>query len=277
MLTANQIKNDLIFQLMYTYLYPIIARFYNIEIIGCEHIKDTSKPIIVISEHTSHNYDIVAGLFALYSKLNVPVRGLSHYYSKYLNPLYTNIGVVTGTRSNIEKLIKNNELIALKPGGYEKMAYGSENAYKTKWISKSGNYRCGFARYAYNNNIPVYPMVGKNSEEMAFSPLIYILNKLKITKFYTSLLNLPEPLGSLFYFIQQIFVCAACYLLMFPIPVNVTFIIGEPLMKKDGETIVEFAKRCELTLDQMNYKINNGYQKKTLSALKDRFQIIDKY
>ena len=274
MLTANQIKNDPIFRFMYIYLYPLIARFYNIDIIGCEYITNTSKPIIIISEHTSHNYDVVAGIFALYSKLNIPVRGLSHYYAKYLNPLYTSIGVVTGTRNNIEMLIENNELIALKPGGYEKMAYGSENAYKTKWISKSGNYRCGFARYAYNHGIPVYPMIGKNSEEMAFSPLVYLLNKLKVTKFYTMLLTLPEPFGSLFYFMQQLFVYTACYLLMFPVPVSVTFVVGEPLIAKEGETILEFAKRCEHTLDQMNYKINNGYEKKTLNALKDRFRII---
>ena len=155
MLTANQIKNDPIFQFMYIYLYPLIARFYNIDIIGCEYITNTSKPIIIISEHTSHNYDVVAGIFALYSKLNIPVRGLSHYYAKYLNPLYTSIGVVTGTRYNIETLSKNNELIALKPGGYEKMAYGSENAYKTKWISKTGNYRCSIARNAYKHGMPV--------------------------------------------------------------------------------------------------------------------------
>lgn len=273
MFSADEIKNDTIFQILYKYYYSFLLRFYNIQIIGREHISNTDKSIIVISEHTSHNYDIIPGLFALYSKLHKPVRGLSHYYSKYLNPVYTNIGVVTGSRNNMEHLINNNELIALKPGGYEKMAFGSENAYKTKWISKSGNYRCGFARYAYNNDLPVYPMIGKNSEEMAFSPLIYVLNKLNITKFYGTLLTLPEPFGSLFYFLQQICVCMAAYVLMFPIPVNLTFVIGAPITKKENETILEFAKRCESVLDQMNYDINNGYEKNTLRALKERFLV----
>lgn len=133
---------------------------------------------------------------------------------------------------------------------------------KQNGFQNLGNYRCGFARYAYNHGIPVYPMIGKNSEEMAFSPLVYLLNKLKVTKFYTMLLTLPEPFGSLFYFMQQLFVCTACYLLMFPIPVSVTFVVGEPLIAKEGESILEFAKRCEHTLDQMNYKINNGYEKR---------------
>ena len=134
-------------------------------------------------------------------------------------------------------------------------------------MTKSGNYRTGFAKIATNRDIEVIPVAGQNTEEMVFQPFIWLVNLLMITKLYDRLTKLPGKTGLIFFYIKL--VCSVFFGMIFiiPIPVDVTLHIGTPLKKEKNEDIVDFTKRCECELQQLYMKANNRNGKDVIKAL----------
>ena len=266
----KEIENNFIFKI-FNFLNNFITKFYNIKLKNIENIPQHNKSVIYISRHTTHNYDIFPGLFLFYDFYKKPIRGIGFHLIDFTLPHYKYCGVVIGNRNNVNKLIDNNEIIYIMPGGAEESTIGSENSYKLNWISKSGNYRTGFARIATERNIEIIPITGENTEEMVFSPIIFLANLFYITKLFDYLLKIPGIIGLVFYYIKLIFSCIFGGLFVIPIPVSVTLHIGTPLKKNENESLLEFTKRCENELQSLYLKTNKRFNKNILHALKQRF------
>jgi hypothetical protein len=266
----KEIENHFIFK-FFNFLNIFASNFYNIKLKNIENIPQHNKSVIYISRHTTHNYDIFPGLFLFFKFYKKPIRGIGFVLIDLFLPHYKYCGVVVGNKSNVNKLIDNNEIIYIMPGGAEESTVGSENAYKVNWISKSGNYRMGFTKIATERDIEIIPVAGENTEEMVFAPFIFLANLFYITKLFDYLCKLPGIIGLIFYYIKLTFSCFFGALLIIPIPVSVTLHIGTPLKKNEDESLLEFTKRCENKLQSLYLKTNKSYNKNILYALKQRF------
>jgi hypothetical protein len=252
--SSNDIKYGIFFNFLIKYIYPIMILFYPINIKNKENIyKDVNKSCIYISRHTLHNYELLLGLFTLNQHSPKLIRGLGHYLIYLLCPWYFLLGVIVGTKKNAEFLIKNNEYLFIIPGGAEEMTFGNENFYKTYWYSKSKKYKTGFAKLAYDNNLAVIPIHGKNVEYMIFSPFIYIANKLRITKLYHNIMIITNNLViyKILFYIKMFFTMVFGCILIIPIPTKIEFIIGNHMYKEQNETLIEYTKRCEKELNKL--------------------------
>lgn len=250
----NEIQNELFYKFFKNYIYNLLILFYPITAVNTKNIYNGDNSCIYISRHTTHNYELLLGLFTINKYSKKTIRGLGHYLIYLMCPWYLLLGIVVGTRKNAEQLIKNNEYLFIIPGGGEEMTYGSENFYRTYWYSKSQKYKTGFAKLAYDNNLPIIPIHGKNIEYMVFSPVIWIANKIKLTKlfdlFHNCFYNFLFIYKVLFY-IKMVFTVIFGCVLIIPVPTNIYLIIGDHIYKKENETLIEFTQRCESELNKL--------------------------
>jgi 1-acyl-sn-glycerol-3-phosphate acyltransferase len=257
--SGKNVECNYLFLFMFKYYYPLMEIFYSIKIIGKENLK-LDKQAIYIFKHTTHNYDIIPGLFTLYKELKKPVRGLGHYLIYFLCPHYTKLGIVVGDRYIAEKLLENKESISLIPGGAEEMASSLTEPNKLNWISKSGNYKTGFAKLSIKYDVDIIPMAAKNAECMVFSPVLYLINKTDLITNFNTIMNKYENSRNIYiilHYIKVFFTLIFASLLVIPIPVPLTFVIGEPIKKIKDEDILDYTKRCEFELQKLVYKANS--------------------
>lgn len=254
--TGKDVEFNYLFIFMFKFIYPLIEWFYSIKIIGKENLK-SDKQAIYIFKHTTHNYDIIPGLFTLYKELKKPVRGLGHFFLYLLCPHYTKLGIVVGDRYTAEKLLENKESISVIPGGAEEMASSLTEPNKLNWISKSGNYKTGFVKLAIKYDVDIIPMAAKNAEYMIFAPFLYIINKTNLITKFNTIMNKYIEYYIILYYIKLFFTLIFASLLVIPIPVPLTFIIGNPIKKQEDEDILDYTKRCEFELQKLVYKANS--------------------
>lgn len=255
MKTYTEVQISIFYRFFINYIYNILTFFYPITLINKNNIYNGDTSCIYISRHTTHNYELLLGLFSINKFSKKPIRGLGHFLIYLMCPWYLLLGIVVGTRQAADQLIKNNEYLFIIPGGGEEMTFGSESFYKTNWFSKSKKYKTGFAQLAYNNNIPIIPIHGKNVEYMVFSPLIYIANYIKLTKYFDILMNSIDNLFiyKILFYIKMTFTLICGSVLVVPIPTKIYLIIGNHIYKKntDNETLLEFTQRCEFELNKL--------------------------
>ena len=253
---GKDVECNYLFIFILNCIYPLLKLFYNIKIIDKENLIN-DKPIMFISKHTTHNYDLIPGLFTLYKEIKKPVRGLGHFLLYFLTPHYTKLGIVVGDRYTAEKLAEKNEIISVIPGGAEEMVSSVTEPNKVNWISKSGNYRTGFARLAEKYEYDIVPIAAKNIECMVFSPVLYIIKKTNLITKFNTLMNKSGEWYIYLFYIKTIFIALFCSIMVIPVPVPITFIIGKPIKKIKDESILEYTKRCEIALQNLIYKANS--------------------
>jgi len=248
-----EIEESIFYKCFIYFIYPLITYFYPITIHNINNIHNKDKSCIYISRHTTHNYELLLGLFTINKYSSKTIRGLGHFLIYILCPWYLLLGIVVGSRENAEYLINNKEYLFIIPGGAEEMTYGSESFYKTNWMSKSKKYKTGFAKLAMKYDIPVIPIHGKNVEFMVFSPVIYIANKLKITKLFDKIHNKCSniTLYKILYYLKFVMTVIFGSILIIPIPTKIKLIIGNPITKKKDEDLIEYTKRCENELNRI--------------------------
>ena len=254
--SGKDVEYNYLFIFVIKYIYPLIELFYSIKIIGKDNL-NIDKQTIYIFKHTTHNYDLIPGLFTLYKVLKKPVRGLGHFLFYLLCPHYIKLGIVVGDRYIAEKLIENNESIAIIPGGAEEMTSSLTEPNRLNWISKSGNYKTGFAKLSMKYDIEIVPIAAKNTEYMVFSPILYFINKTNLITKFNTLMNNSGKYYIILFYIKLFFTLIFASLLVIPIPVPLTFLIGKPLKKNKDETLIDYTKRCETSLQNLIYKANS--------------------
>lgn len=116
MQTYKEVQNSVFYSFFINYLYNILVLFYPITIINKDNIyNNTDKSCIYISRHTTHNFELLLGLFTINKFSKKPIRGLGHYLIYILCPWYLLLGIVIGTRKTAELLIKNKEYLFIIP------------------------------------------------------------------------------------------------------------------------------------------------------------------
>lgn len=251
MKSYQQIQNTWFFKFYKNVVMQLIHIYYPTKLTNPENIYDGPKSCIYISRHTTHNWELLIGLFAINAVSKKVIRGLGHYLIYILCPWYIPLGVVVGTRDNANKLIQSNEHLFIIPGGGEEMTFGSNNSLKTFWYSKSRKYKTGFAKLAYDNNLPIIPVHGKNTEIMVFAPFIILANYIGLTKlFHYLMVNTKSNNVYKYLFILKMF-CSTIFgsILVIPVPKKINMHIGKRIYKKEDEDLETFTRRCESELN----------------------------
>jgi len=66
--SGKDVEYNYLFLFILKYIYPILVKFYSIQIIGEKNLIN-EKSVMFISKHTTHNYDLIPGLFTLFKEL----------------------------------------------------------------------------------------------------------------------------------------------------------------------------------------------------------------
>lgn len=111
MQARQEIEASWAFHFYSMYIIKIMHLFYPIVVVNQQNVYNGDKSCIYISRHTTHNWELLLGLFAINQYSKKIIRGLGHYLVYIMCPWYMLCGVVIGTRKNAEQLIKNNEYL----------------------------------------------------------------------------------------------------------------------------------------------------------------------
>ncbi len=253
--TNQQIAKSIFFNFFYKYIYTFINLYHNYNVVNSENInKDYNKGCIYISRHSTHNYELLGGLFTLYKYSKKPVRGIGHYLIYILCPYYISLGVVIGTNGNVDNLLKHNEDVYILPGGAEEMTYGGKNALTCYWTTMSNRYRMGFAKLAIKHNVPIIPVASLEVKDIVWAPFIDLARLLYITEIYNWILFICfeyKKLYRILFYIKIFMSCLFGSILVIPKPKKINLRIGNHIYIQENESVFDFTKRCETELNNL--------------------------
>lgn len=261
-------------------LYYIAKLFNGMKIEGVENLpKDDGA--LVVGMHSTHNYDIVAGLIELQLVTGRVIRGLFHKNLFVMSDSLRYIGGVPGERNTAKHLISAGHLVGVLPGGGEEMCRGHENAYTLKWESSNGRRRLGYAHVALSIGRPmkIIPLFHKNVEEMRFNPLTFLANLIGLTWLWSYVCaalkknKATRPLGA-FVFVFGMFIAYNVAFLGIPMPVQSTIIYGKAIdVDPDKDTPEEVADRVEAALRGM-IATRQPHGHSYLPGIKERWNVV---
>lgn len=122
----------------------------------------------------------------------------------FLRRLASAVGVVDGNQDNVAKLLDDDQLVMVLPGGLREAVKPKELRYQLLW-----GHRYGFVHAALRSRAPIVPVAVIGSDEM----YDFAGNAFRRGRRWLHLENLPIPLPSHF----------------FPRRVQIAFRIGEPI------------------------------------------------
>lgn len=129
------------------------ARLYHRHsVVGLEHVPDAGRALIVVN-HSLATYDIMLLLTAIQQdKQRQPRPLIDRLFFKipYLGDLATLYGAVEGSQRSAERLLGENELVTVAPGGMREALRPSSQRYQIRWDK-----RFGFAKLAMKTRAPV--------------------------------------------------------------------------------------------------------------------------
>lgn len=119
---------------------------------GLEHVPNKGRALIVVN-HSLATYDIMLLLTAIQQEKGRQPRPLIDrlfFKIPYLGDLATLYGAVEGSQKAAERLLNEDELITVAPGGMREALRPSTQRYQIRW-----NRRTGFVKLAMRTRSPI--------------------------------------------------------------------------------------------------------------------------
>jgi 1-acyl-sn-glycerol-3-phosphate acyltransferase len=123
------------------------------------------------------------------------------------------IGVVDGTRENIDYLLSRDQLVLVLPGGLREAVKPRELRYQLLW-----GHRYGFVHAAIRNQAPMIPLASVGSDEL----FDFVGNPYERGRRWLKPLHIPLPLPAT--------------ILPMPRRVNMKFVLGAPVLPRSPST-----------------------------------------
>lgn len=248
MLSSDQLVRTTAFKVGIACVKPFLHYFWRVQV-KSEYATVDDGPIIYLAKHSSHNFEILIMAVYLYLRTGRPVRGIGHYFIRYMCPHFAWFGMEVGTRSNVDWLLSQGESVCILPGGQEEMVgLWSDRSYS--WMSMSGRPRYGFAEFAIKHNATVIPLSLVGVESMRFAPILFLLEwtcrfaGLKTFQHYYAQHVIAFQKNWIYANILVLLYVIASAVLVVPIPRQLRLDIGTPLAPRKDETKQSFALRC---------------------------------
>lgn len=130
----------------------MIRKYHQHEVVGLEELEGEGR-MVVIANHSLATYDIVLLMCAIYTdlgRLPRPLVDRLFYKLPYIGDLITHLGGCKGNPEDAIRLLQNEEIITVAPGGMREALRPSSQRYQVRWDK-----RTGFARLAIKAQAPV--------------------------------------------------------------------------------------------------------------------------
>ncbi|HWU86737.1 MAG TPA: lysophospholipid acyltransferase family protein, partial [Kofleriaceae bacterium] len=143
---------------------PLYERYFRVTSHGAEHIPPAG-PAILVANH-SGVLPVDAAMLCLdvlhrTDPPRIPRAVADHFVPRLplISTLYARLGVVSGTRANVRRLLERGELIAIWPEGVTGPAKPFRDRYRLQ------SWRVGFAELAIRHRAAVVPVAIVGAEE----------------------------------------------------------------------------------------------------------------
>jgi 1-acyl-sn-glycerol-3-phosphate acyltransferase len=188
-----------------------VARRLHVEVTGIENLPEGRA--ILVANH-AFGWDIVFAMSAVRAVTGRPVRALGeHVWWKIpvVRRIAAALGTVDGTPKNLDRLLAQDELVLVMPGGVREALKPRELRYRLLW-----GHRYGFVRAALRNQAPIVPVASIGADEL----FDLVGNAFQRGSRWLRGTGIPIPLPSR----------------LLPIPhfVHMKFIVGEPIPPLGG-------------------------------------------
>jgi len=212
-----------------------IAERLHVEVEGIEHIPKGRA--LFVANH-SFGWDVGFAMGAIWRDTRRPVWALGdHVWWKvpFIRRLVAAVGTVDGTTENVDRLLSQDELVLVLPGGLREAVKPRDLRYRLLW----GN-RYGFVRASIRNQAPILPLAAIGADDL----FDFVGNAYRRGERWLRGTGIPIPLPSR----------------ILPIPhlVRLRFVVGEPIeppappAKADDErTLRRFRHEIEGALHEM--------------------------
>ncbi len=141
---------------------PLYDRYFRVTSVGADQIP-TDGPAILVANHAGilPVDSAMLCLDVLRKSERVPRAVSDHFVPRLplVSTWFARLGVVSGTRSNVRRLLDRGELIAIWPEGVS----GPAKPYRERY--KIQHWRVGFAELAIRHRAPVIPVGVVGAEE----------------------------------------------------------------------------------------------------------------
>lgn len=240
------------------HLRGLISAYFRVEFQGLEHLPKSGRALMV-GNHGRTGIDAFIFAAVAAEHLGRPVRPLTDklfFRIPKLRDYIAALGGVPGTRENATRLLSEDELVVVYPGGNDEVMKPSYEVYQLSWGD-----RLGFVKVAQTTGAPIIPVAGIGVEEIyvnmpgwdsfEMSPLARWFEDV-VGRRYRTMPPLTGILGPV------------------PAPVKLTFKLGPPLpvhdLPHDNEhELLHFQRKVQNTLKKM---IREGLQEREHAAAK---------
>ncbi len=127
-------------------------RYHRHEVVGMEHLPKAGRALIVVN-HSLATYDIALLMTAIYEDMGRMARPLVDrlfFKIPYLGDLMKLFGAAQGSPETAERLLNDDEIVTVAPGGMREALRPSRDRYQILW-----DRRLGFIRLAMKTRAPV--------------------------------------------------------------------------------------------------------------------------
>jgi len=207
-----------------------------------------------------HSTDVFVGAMMGQRVGGKVIRGLVHRVVLACAPWLRLLGLFPGRRDTAIAMLKENNWCACIPGGIEEIMEhttgNGERAYEIWWRShnQDGRNRKGFAEVALQMGpgFKVFPFFFENGEEMKWNPIFELWCYFRLDRLYGAVMrSLPAPLEWLAWHAAIQVTFHLSLWTSIPIPVKVTFHVGDGVEVREGDTAQEFADRVHEALQDL--------------------------
>jgi len=186
-----------------------VAERFDITVEGLHHLP--ARRGLIVANH-AFGWDVVFAMAAVWRELERPVWALGeHLWWKvpFLRRVASGVGTVDGTPENVDRLLSQDQLVLVLPGGLREAVKPRELRYQLLW-----GQRYGFVRAAIRNRAPMIPLASVGTDEL----FDFVGDPYRRGRRWLGRGGIPIPLPKR----------------VLPIPhrVRVHFVFGEPVMPR---------------------------------------------
>lgn len=138
-----------------------VARFFRVEVEGLENVP--SGRALLVANH-AFGWDVVFAMAAIWRRTQRPVWALGEHLwwrIPFLRKLAAVVGTVDGTPENVARLLANDQLVLVLPGGLREAVKPRQLRYQLLWGK-----RYGFVRAAIEHQAPIVPLASLGADEL---------------------------------------------------------------------------------------------------------------
>ena len=142
----------------------LYERYFRVDSVGAEHIPADGPAILVANHGGVLPVDVMILCLDVLRRTEPPriPRPIADYFVPRIplvSTVFSRLGMVSGTRSNVRHLLEQGELIAIWPEGVSGVAKSFRERYELQ------HWTVGFAELAIRHRAPVIPIAILGSEE----------------------------------------------------------------------------------------------------------------